>query len=142
VSIERVKQGFLAIKDGMKLLDGGPLEYYMSKLTGCYDLLIDRFAPFKVGDTVELIQTPVISETEAWGWMAGKHFLVEGARGVVREVDVDGQGFRALVAFDDDSWIEHNTKIVHAIPPKDRGLYSFKERWLRNCTTNAKQGKA
>lgn len=133
MSIERVRDGFAAIKDGISLLN--PLEYYLEKLTGCYDLLIARFAPFKVGDTVELLETPVISEEECWGWLGGKHFLVKGARGEVCEVDVDGEGFTAYVAFEEDSWIESHTGRVNPRPRKDRKRYGFGERWLRNCST-------
>lgn len=130
MNIDRVREGYKAIKDGMKLLDGGPLEFYMEKLTGCYDLLISRFSPFKVGDEVELAKTPIITEDKSWGWMGSRHFLKVGARGVVREVDVDGEGFTYYVAFEEDSWIESHTKRVHPYPPKERHTFGFREGWI------------
>jgi hypothetical protein len=130
-----VREGFATLKKALDILGRGPFDFYVEKLTGCYDLLIKKYAPFKVGDRVELTETPTITKSEAWGWLSAKHFLVKGAIGKVVEVDVDGDGFTAYVQFEEDSWIEGRTGRVNPTPSTDRGNYGFRERWLRRIIT-------
>ena len=65
--------------------------------------LIDRndalflFAKFKVGDIVELTDTPVITDKVSWGWLGYKDILVEGAEAKVTEVDWYKGEFRYML---------------------------------------------
>jgi hypothetical protein len=125
---EDVKKGFDLIRQGMSILNNGPLDYYVRRLTECYDLLVTRFAPFKVGDRIELTTTPVINDRERYGWLGSKHFLVEGAVATVAAVDVDGDGFSFGLHFDNDSWIDHHGQKQ---PTMQKGMYFFRESWVR-----------
>ncbi len=89
---------------------------------------------FKVGDRVELAKTPVINSTEAWGWMSSRHFLVEGAKGVVREVSYYRSRFVYSVEFDDEvSWID-DKDVIHPYTDNSRKhVYSFAESNLRKA---------
>lgn len=61
-------------------------------------------ANFKVGDRVELAETPYISESNAPGWLSCKHFIVEGAKGTIRDISYYGNEFGYAVSLDDESW--------------------------------------
>jgi hypothetical protein len=130
MDVVRIKEAFAMIKRGTNMLSGGPLTYYLETLTDCYDLLITRYAPFKVGQVVELSKTPTISETEAPGWISAEHFLIEGARGIVREVEADGKGFRFMVTFENESWINAQKQEIR-VYASARRLFMFREDCLR-----------
>jgi hypothetical protein len=104
--IDRVKEGARLLQQGMNLLSEGPLSYYLEDIAGSVDYLMARFSPIKEGDRVELIDTPLIDEETAWGWMASKHFLVAGAQGVARVVECGRNGICVYVEFDDQTWID------------------------------------
>src|SRR5258708_7658 len=73
----------------------------------CANSLWQR-APFQVDDRVKLNTTPEISAEKSWGWMGAKHFLIEGALATVHHREFyDGQ-FVFGLAFDDESWINHD----------------------------------
>lgn len=91
---------------------------------------------FKVGDRVELAITPIITEETAHGWLGSKHFLVEGARGTIHEVEYR-DGFGYSVEFDEESWKDRDG-VVH--PTTNKHVYHFSEEKLRkasNITTRA-----
>lgn len=129
MDIERVKRGFKLMEEGMQILGGGPLDFYTRKLVECYDLLIDRYSPHKVGDRVVLCRTPEISPKKSHGWMGSKHFLVKGAAAVVREVSADARGFSYELEFEGESWIDRDGK-ESPIPAKDRHVFHFGEEWI------------
>src|ERR1035437_2287482 len=70
------------------------------------------YAKFKVGDIVQLKETPVINEKEAWGWWGYRDILVKGAKAKVEEVDHYKGIFR------------YSLTILH---PKEKGLFTFSE---------------
>lgn len=133
MDIERVKKATRLMREGMDLFSQGPFEYYLENLTASYDLLISRFAPFKVGDDVVLAKTPEINEQTAWGWMPAKHYLKRGARGLVQEVSCGTGGFSFMVSFAAESWINSMTKEVNPTPHKH--YYAFKEHWLASAAS-------
>jgi len=90
--------------------------------------------PVQVGDRIELIKTPEISKEVSWGWLGAKHFLVEGAKGTVVDIDFSDYNsphFYAYVIFDDETWIDCSTKEFHELEPGREHLYNFATRWLR-----------
>lgn len=102
-------------------------DYDFGCLLGAYNLLINVYCPFHKGDRVRLKETPIIDEKNAPGWLSSKHFLVEGAVGVVENMIVNENGFRFDVIFDDESWVDGDgTK--HA--PSYRHTFCFKECML------------
>lgn len=91
-------------------------------------------AEFKVGDRVELAETPEINERESFGWLCSKHFLVEGAKATVADVGYyDGQ-FGYSVIFDDESWKEERTGIIHPTETKHKHTYYLREYQLRKSS--------
>ena len=47
-----------------EMLSGGPLDYYLTEMAAAHELLMTRYAPFKVGDRVRLADTALVIEVE------------------------------------------------------------------------------
>lgn len=105
------------------------LMYTMEKHAAAYDLLLTRYAKFRVGDRVQLGITPAISDILSPGWLGSKHFLVAGAYGTVRNVDVNKGMFYYQVVFDAESWRD-SQGIEHVVEPNERHSYCFGEGYL------------
>lgn len=139
MDLKTVREGFALMEQGMRKLNGGPLDYYVTRLMDCYELLLDKYAPFKVGDRVVLTETPYI-ESES-GWYSSKHFLVKGAEGIVREVAANRNGFNAGVEFLNQSWIPTSDSLSQGIikgvpvPLKEPYIYHFNEKYLVKVPT-------
>lgn len=73
--------GLHLLRQGLAELDRGPMSYYLSRLLAAYELLLTRYAPFKVGEQV-MLDAAVLSR---YGWPAG-------ARPIVTEIDIDADG--------------------------------------------------
>ena len=84
-------------------------------------------SPFNIGDRVRLIKTPEITEKKSWGWLGGKHYLIEGALAVVVDRQFYDGTFLFGLFFDDESWKDHEGKLH---PTSEKGMYMFGERWL------------
>lgn len=125
--VETIKEAANHLEKGMSLLRTGPLHYYLRKMTDSVEYLLNRCSPFKVGDLVELAETPVIDGDVAPGWMSSRHFLVEGAKATVRSVDCDGDGLYFGVCFEEETCIYNGQKR----PVTSRHIYTFRERFLR-----------
>lgn len=134
MDLKTVREGFELMERGMRKLNGGPLDYYITRLTNCYQLLLDKYAPFQIGDRVVLTETLEIKPDS--GWYSYRHFLVKGAIGIVREVDADTDGFSAGIEFEDESWIPDfdspSQGIVKGtkVPIKDKHQFWLHERHL------------
>lgn len=131
MDLKPYREGLDLIQQGMRKLNGGPMDWYLRKLGECHDLLLSKYAPFHVGGRVFLTETPRIEADS--GWARSAHFLVRGAVGTIREVDVDGRGFSAAVEFDDESWVcdfGADKGKVMPIEPECRHTYHFHERML------------
>ncbi len=128
---DEVVRRFRDLQSALRAFDKGPLEFWIKKTCAQVELLFRRFSPFKPGDRVALTKTPEITGEKSWGWLGSKHFLVEGAVGVVVSIDADERGFSAMVQFDDESYIDHRTKAVCPVAEKDRHVYGFREQSLR-----------
>lgn len=98
-----------------------------------FKTFIETKAKFKVGDHVELAMTPVINERDSFGWLGSKHFLIEGARATVMDVDYRGNGFGYAIMFDEESW-KDNQGVIH--PMKERKhTYYFGEQKIRSVNS-------
>lgn len=101
----------------------------ITQLIRAQDLLISRYAPFKVGDRAVLTRTPEITREKSCGWMGSRHFLVEGRAGVISEVEIWDGKFRFGFEPDNQTWICSFGN--HEENPVDRPhSYSFGESWL------------
>ena len=93
-----------------------------------------KIVPFKKGDVVELISTPVIDEATAWGWMGSKHFLVAGAHADVYSIQLGRGGWELDLNFHDESWISslgEDKGKINVVAPDNRHIYSFNARDVR-----------
>lgn len=139
MDIEHVRKAADKLKEAMDLFGRGPLDYYLQELVAAHDLLMTRFAPFKVGDRVILTKTP--NYKSAPGWLNCAHFLVPGAAGVVVDAECGQSGFRFDVLFDDESWIDnigHQRAKGTAVPIEHerRHRFGFGESWLEREPAN------
>jgi hypothetical protein len=124
MDIRNISRAADLMREAQSVLGSGPLDFYLCELAASYNLLMERFAPFKVGDRVALSRTPNITSETAPGWMSCRHFLVKGATGTVKEANCGQGGFRFGIVFDDDSWIDRNGKKQPTTSP---GMFMFAE---------------
>lgn len=97
---ENVRKASKLMSEADRLLGNGPWQYYLDQLLKAYDLLMDKYAPFRVGDKVQLREAPLIDDKHAPGWRGYEKLLRKGARGKVVEAEcVDGR-FRFGIVFD------------------------------------------
>jgi hypothetical protein len=127
MNIAKLREAAKALRSAMHLFDDGPLEYYLLELSAAYDLLMSRYAPFKVGDRVWLRRAPDFNEFP--GWRGCEHFLIAGAKGEVRTAECGSSGFRFGVVFDEESWVNCHDQSVHLIR-ENQHQFSFGEGWL------------
>ena len=123
--LEKIREGFDLLDQGMRVLASGPIDYYIRNLVDCYELLLERFAPFHIGDRVILTKSPDIPTDS--GWNCARHFLVKGAVATVRMVEADNKGFTAQVEFDDETWIDHKGERRRV---EYKHTYGFREDYL------------
>jgi hypothetical protein len=139
MDIDHVRKAADKLKEAMEMFGHGPLDYYLRELVAAHDMLMSRFAPFKVGDRVVLKNAPNFEA--APGWTNCRHFLVPGAAGTVVDAGCGQDGFRFDVLFDDESWIDNTgyqrpKGTVVPVEPKHR--YGFGEMWLEREPANEK----
>ena len=133
MSSENIRRAAELMEQAHALLACGPLNYYLTEMAAAHDLLMSRFAPFKVGDRVTLAKVP--DYEDAPGWRHCEHFLIVGATATVKEAECGSRGFRFAVEFDDDSWIDNTgykrpkgTVVLREASEKLR--FHFGEKWL------------
>lgn len=131
---ERVRKATTMMDEAHQLLRYGGLEYHLREMAAAYELLMNRFAPFKIGDRVKLTKAPVINEKEAWGWLGSKHFLVPGALATVVESRCGEKGFVFGVTFDRETWMDRHG---HEQPVDQKHSYCFREEWLERDECHA-----
>lgn len=128
MDIEEIKAGVDKIKEGIKILSKGPMEYYIAKLIECREELFKRCCPFGIGDKVELNQNLDIGKSS--GWYHCRHFLTCGSKATVVDIDFYKGQFRMDVLFDNETWID-----IHGKEHKTDNKHSFciNEKKLRRC---------
>jgi hypothetical protein len=93
--------------------------------------LIPHQSKFQMGQRVRLAVTPVITNTESFGWLSSKHFLAKGALATIAAIDFYKDHFCYNLMFDNESWEETKwgTKevIIHPTPPEKRHMFCFRE---------------
>lgn len=102
-------------------------EYLLETIAGYIEGLFSR-APWQPGDRARLVKTPDINEKESWGWMASRHFLVEGREGVIASIDFRNGRFTCLWCPDNQTWI--SSMDGKERPVTEPSHYGFSEQWL------------
>ncbi len=116
-----------------KLLCSKDFDSNLEKLLYTNQLFLEKYAPFKVGDRVELAVTPEISEKTAPGWLGAKHFLKKGATGVVKLVDTMKRSTQEVVLvfhveFDKETWKD---RLGEEKPVEKKHTFLFLEKDLK-----------
>ena len=126
--VEEFQELYEACKDLEKKI---PSEcgWKLNEVLNSYKSLYDRFCPFKVGDRVELSHDPKISKDNAPGWMPCRHFLIKGAKGIIRGRSYYKENFVFEVEFDDESWIDRDGN-VRLASERGKHVFSFSEKML------------
>lgn len=121
---DRVKRGIEQITEGLRTLSTGPFDYYLKSLVAGDKLIRERFSPFKVGETVELAVAPKCNN----GWSGCAHFLIEGAPGVVQEIEVTAEAvLRYMIVFERETFIYEGVER----PVMHKHAFCFCENELR-----------
>lgn len=134
MDINNVKKAADLIERGHRLLDNGPLSYYLTQLIGSYEYMMERFCPFRVGDRVILVNRPDLHKNP--GWMHYQHFLTVGAKATVRQASCTDKGFIFHLEFDEESWIDdHGSQgrskgTLVPVPEHKRHQFRFSEDFL------------
>ncbi len=79
--------------------------------------------PIQKGDRVRLTKAPKIEGGS--GWSGSKHFLIKGAEGTVKDVDLNTHYdyIGVNIVFDDESWISSHDGTVTPMEPNRRHTY-------------------
>lgn len=110
---------------GQFYVRGSSLETALEELVYNFDNCL-----FKVGDKVKLNTTPVIDNYTNWGWLAHKHFLIEGSTAIIESRGIHNGKFRYGVSFDNESYIDFNTKEKVFITLDKKRIFTIPESWL------------
>jgi hypothetical protein len=121
---DTLKEGLEMVKEGVGILAGGPLSFYIEEVSEMIDMLFERFCPFKIGDRVML--TKPIDFAKSYGYRQHAHWMVPGAKGTVKAVGAQDKQFWAAVEFDDESWVWDG----EIRPTKDKHHFRFSESQL------------
>lgn len=117
------------IQNEIGRLSGGPASFYFERVKGYVNGLFNRFAPFKVGDRVKLVDDIPMTDDNP-GWHHCAHFLKKGEMAVVKDVDyVDdykGGRFVAECIFDNETYKDDEGNLH----PTSKHLFSISEKWL------------
>lgn len=140
MDIEHVHKAAEKLSEAMGMLGRGPLDYYLLELVAAHDMLMSRFAPFRVGDRVRLLKAPdmkPISDVQPHGWWRCRHFLVPGATGVVKTATCGTGGFSFGVEFDAESWIDEvgfqrPKGTIVQMEADSKHVFKFGEGWLEH----------
>jgi len=122
----KIVEGLNKIGEGVRILNSGPLEYYLERADEVFTEFFRRCSPFKSGNIVEIVTE--IDFTKAHGWAHSAHFLKVGCRGVVKEVDFYKGKFQALVEMRNQTFFTTEGK---ELPISSPHLYSFSEDQVR-----------
>lgn len=89
---------------------------------------IFELSKFKENQIVKLNKTPIIDEKNSWGWIGFKHFLIEGATGVIKDIRIHKGKFQYGIQFDNDSYLDYISK--KEILTDKKGTFYFSESYL------------
>lgn len=89
---------------------------------------IFELSKFKENQIIKLNKTPIIDEKNSWGWIGFKHFLIEGATGVIKDVRIHKGKFQYGIHFDNDSYMSYHSKEL--ILSDKKGTFYFDESYI------------
>jgi hypothetical protein len=138
---KKIKEITKAVADMQEAFDqfksvmgGGPGSYYLEKLMGYYEGCM-KAAKFQVGDKVRLNQDIKVSG----GWSHCGHFMKEGAKAKIKEVNYDtDRGYSYYVEFDKETYFaDYDPKTYKKYkkpvetPVSQKHHFGFVEKYLK-----------
>jgi len=102
--------------------------YRLNQVLESYASLFDRFCPYKVGDRVQLKETPDIPKGS--GWYGSRHFLIKGAIATVKALEYRDDLFCFGLEFDDETWIDMHGEVK---PVSAKHLFYLSENWIEEA---------
>jgi hypothetical protein len=118
------------IVEASKLLGSCEIDYTLKCLCHAYELLTQTYCKYPPNSKVKLTKAPLINSSNASGWVGCQHFLIKGAKAVVKSVDVRSDGIiNYSLVFDDESFIDAKGDII---PIKDHHTFSFGEDFIES----------
>lgn len=107
-------------KKGNELLQGGPLEFYLTEMATAFEEFVARCARFHEGDRVELIEKLDLENSP--GWKHCEHFLVPGNPATVEGIAFKNRRFCYDLVFDRETWIDFRGGTERPVERKCRFL--------------------
>lgn len=96
-------------------------------LSGYVETLFTRYAPFQIGDRVQLAKQWQTDNTES-GWYGCQHFMTKGASATVVDIDCIKGAWRISVEFDNETFISYDGNVL---PVTEKYVYVFGEGWFK-----------
>jgi len=115
----------------LKDLDYMEFKHYLETVCNHSDALLTKYAPFKIGDRVELKE----GICRDGGWPGIEYLFNAGARGTVRDVTYTKDRFRFGIVLDIDYWIDSFSGGKHQYSEKEKGVYGLYEEFLQPETS-------
>ena len=110
------------------VMSGGPASFYFDCMKEYYEGCI-KAAKFKIGDRVEL------KETVTNGWEGRNHFMTEGAKATIMDVDYYEGKYRYDIMFDKETWLKDwgtgSKEKPIEVDVIDKHHFCFKQKSLR-----------
>lgn len=100
-----------------------PHRMYEINNVASYARALFSFCQLQPGDIAVLVNVPVISETESWGYLGAKHLFVIGANVEIVSLDYCEKQFVVGFMFKHETWIDLLTLEEKLV--SDRSVYSL-----------------
>lgn len=116
------KEALKNISKAIHRINSSEFEWNLDILIAAHEMLIERSAPFKVGQRVQLVKD--VDCSDAPGWKCSEHFLKKGAMATVDSVEVRKEKrFAYYLIFDNETWLSDQGPK----PVSQRHAYCFGE---------------
>ena len=120
-AINTVSESFKAFN---KVMNGGPSSYYFERMIEFYEGCM-KASKYKIGDRVEL------KETVTDGWQGRNHFMTQGAKATVMDVDYYKGKYQYDIMFDKETWIKDWGDDKGEVDIEDKHHFCFSQKLLR-----------
>lgn len=131
--IANLKEAMHHYEAARNLLAHGPADYYFDRLIGAFIHMVERFSPFKVGDTAMLRDGYEVDPIKSPSWLTATHFLKSGELCVIKSVDCDRNGFIYTVSFESESWKGGKAPHAHTFTFRETDLTLIQQQSYVNC---------
>lgn len=127
--VEAMNELSAAFDNFKGVMSDGPASHYFECMKEYYEGCM-KAAKFQIGDRVEL------KETVTNGWEGRNHFMTEGAKATIMDVDYYDGEYCYDIMFDKETWLKDwndfkKLKKPIEVDVKDKHHFCFKQKALR-----------